>query len=368
MGNVRSVVVSDLHLGTRSGADVLARGAAREPLLEVVHGADQVVLLGDTLELRDRPLADVVAAARDFVGALGEAAAGARVVLVAGNHDHQLAAPILEPRRLRHAGPLESEQLAAPGRSGPAAAVARALGRAELVVAYPGLWLRPDVYATHGHYLDCHMSIPTFEALAASLVQRLVGGMPEHDHRPDDYEAVLAPIYAFTFALAQAGRRAGPTAGGGASLKVWDRVNRASGRRLGLEAKLIGGLLVPGAAAALNRAGLGPFGSNLSATAIRRAGLEALREVVRRLGIDADHVVFGHTHRPGPIDGIDSIADWAGPDSARLTNCGSWVYEPRLVSDSPRSSAYWPGTCVVVDDEGPPQLLRLLLDVAGDQL
>ena len=29
--------------------------------------------------------------------------------------------------------------------------------------AYPGLWLREDVYATHGHYLDCHLTVPTVE-------------------------------------------------------------------------------------------------------------------------------------------------------------------------------------------------------------
>ena len=26
-------------------------------------------------------------------------------------------------------------------------------------LAYPGVWLRDDVYATHGHYLDCHSEV-----------------------------------------------------------------------------------------------------------------------------------------------------------------------------------------------------------------
>ena len=35
---------------------------------------------------------------------------------------------------------------------------------ARVRVAYPGLWVRPDVYATHGHYLDCHLTMPTHRA------------------------------------------------------------------------------------------------------------------------------------------------------------------------------------------------------------
>ena len=36
-----------------------------------------------------------------------------------------------------------------------------AIQSAEL--AYPGVWLRPDVYATHGHYVDLHITVPSFE-------------------------------------------------------------------------------------------------------------------------------------------------------------------------------------------------------------
>ncbi len=40
--------------------------------------------------------------------------------------------------------------------------------------AYPGLWVREDVYATHGHYLDCHLTIPTLERLGIGAMGRVM--------------------------------------------------------------------------------------------------------------------------------------------------------------------------------------------------
>ena len=57
---MRTAVISDLHLGLGSGADLLRRERFREPLLERLEGVDRLVLLGDVLELRDRPLAEVL--------------------------------------------------------------------------------------------------------------------------------------------------------------------------------------------------------------------------------------------------------------------------------------------------------------------
>ena len=48
----RTLVVSDLHLGTRSGSDVLRREGVLDALLKGLEGVDRLVLLGDTLELR----------------------------------------------------------------------------------------------------------------------------------------------------------------------------------------------------------------------------------------------------------------------------------------------------------------------------
>jgi hypothetical protein len=49
-----------------------------------------------------------------------------------------------------------------------------------------------------------------------------------------------------------------------------------------------------------------------------------------------------------------------GDAGSRIVNSGSWVYQPHFLSTEPNASPYWPGTAVVVDDDGPPQLIRLL--------
>jgi hypothetical protein len=85
-----------------------------------------------------------------------------------------------------------------------------------------------------------------------------------------------------------------------------------------------------------------------------------MRDVAGRLGIDARHVLFGHTHRAGPLPG-DDRADWALPGGGRLVNTGSWVYERAWTGGGP-GSPYWPGGAVELDDAGEPRLVRLLDD------
>ena len=82
---MRTAVISDLHLGLGSGADLLRRARFREPLLAALGQVDRLVLLGDVLELRDRPLGEVLEAAAPAVAALGDAMAGRELVIVPGN-------------------------------------------------------------------------------------------------------------------------------------------------------------------------------------------------------------------------------------------------------------------------------------------
>jgi hypothetical protein len=110
---------------------------------------------------------------------------------------------------------------------------------------------------------------------------------------------------------------------------------------------------------AANVAGLGDFRTDLSGPALRRAGLRAIGEVVQRLGIPGHHVIFGHTHRRGPLE-RDDASEWRTPAGAQLHNCGSWVSEPWLVGEAGRDSPYWPGNAIVVEDEGPPRLVASL--------
>jgi hypothetical protein len=127
-----------------------------------------------------------------------------------------------------------------------------------------------------------------------------------------------------------------------------------------LARRLVGGVAYPAAIGLVNALGLGPVRADLSGPELRRAGLRALGETLRRLDVRAEHVVFGHTHRPGPLARDDS-AEWRHA-GARIVNAGSWVYEPFYLHQDAARSPYWPGSLVVVGDEGPPELRRLLLD------
>src|SRR5205085_4315327 len=125
----------------------------------------------------------------------------AQVVLLAGNHDHALVGPWLEHRAFEGAAPLGLEERAGNDASWAAGELAAILGPERVDVAYPGIWLRDDVYATHGHYLDVHVTVPTFERVGAGIMRRVVGG--DEPASPDDYEALLAPLYAWLHVVAR---------------------------------------------------------------------------------------------------------------------------------------------------------------------
>jgi hypothetical protein len=220
------------------------------------------------------------------------------------------------------------------------------------------VWLRDDVYAIHGHYSDLHTTVPTFERLAAGAMARWVVHLPEQGARPDDYEAALAPIYAFLHQLTQRSDHAAVSAGAGASARAWVALAGEGRARHPVRAAALG-TGYAAAVAALNALGLGPVDRDLSGAALRRGGLRGIREVLRRLGVTAPHVVFGHTHRSGPWP-RDDPGEWTTAAGTRIVNSGSWVYQPHFLSTEPNASPYWPGTAVLVDDEAPPRLIRLL--------
>src|SRR3984893_14985884 len=110
---MRTLIVSDLHLGSVSGSDLLRRPELRAPLLEAVADVDRVVLLGDVLELRHGPLREAMNAVRPFFEDLGGALAGGELIITAGNHDHALVEPWLAARgEADRQPPLGREQLA----------------------------------------------------------------------------------------------------------------------------------------------------------------------------------------------------------------------------------------------------------------
>jgi predicted phosphodiesterase len=347
----------------------------RAVLLEAIADVDRVVLLGDALELRHGPVREALAAARPVFEDLGRALAGRELVIVAGNHDHALVEPWLAGRGLEEEPPaLGVEQLLDPADASPTIErLAAWAAPASVRVAYPGLWLRPDVYATHGHFLDCHLTVPTLERLSVGAMSRLLGRSASAFDSVGDYEAVGAPMFAWRDAVAR-DARTGSALNGAATVVAWDalrgggvgagRARLTPARWLRRRAIVAG---FPLAVAALNRAGIGPLRANLSMSELRRAGLAAMGEVAARLDLGDAYVVFGHTHRVGPLSGDDE-REWRGRGGARLVNAGSWTYASIFLTGTPGESPYWPGTYVLVDEHGPPTVGRLLQDRTLEQL
>ena len=356
-----TLVVSDLHLGARSGIDLLRRPPVLEALLDGLEGVDALVLLGDVVELRDGPVGEALALARPVLERLGERLGDRTVTIVPGNHDHRLIAPWLERRRGTE-DPLGPEQRLEPADASEAArAIARFLAPARVEVAYPGLWVADGVYATHGHYLDRHITVPAFEPLGLRAIERLQrrrGALPDG---VDGYEAILAPVLALLHELAQTAPPPSPGARhGGPSARAYRVLTRGAGGRRSLRDRLVADVGFPVAVAGLNRLGLGPVRADVSGPELRRSSLRAMGEVVRRLDVGAGHVLFGHTHRTGPL-ARDAGSEWTAPSGARLHNCGSWVVERFLGGPAPQDSPYRAGGAVLLDGE-PPRLLRLLDD------
>jgi len=355
---VRTLVVSDLHLGIHSGGDVLRRGEPRAALLAAVADVDRLVLLGDLLELRHGPARDALSAARTPLSELGAALPGAaEVLIVPGNHDHDLLDGWSE-RQGRDAAPepLTLTTEVSFGDQELLGVIAGWLGADHRVrVSYPGAWLRDDVLAVHGHYLDVHLAIPSLERLAAGVMTRIVALGPDGPTSIEDYEAILAPVYAWIRALAD---RLSPARGGHlhtGSTRGWTAL---TAERSGLRRR-IAAIGYPVAIAALNRAGLGPLNRDLSGASLRRAGLRGLEESLARLGVAAPYVLFGHTHRAGPLPD-DDPDDWRTAAGDRLINTGCWVQDSSFTGPEPRRSPYRPGFAVRLGKTGPPQLVNLL--------
>ncbi len=365
---MRTLVISDLHLSSARGSDLLRRPELREPLLEALDGVDRLVILGDGVELREAAHREAARIAGPFFEAVGSAlGAGGELVVVAGNHDHGLVAGWIDARlQTEPSGFLGLEQRIEPEHASPLAArLAELAAPARVSFAYPGVWLREDVYAIHGHYSDVHTTVPTFERLAAGAMARWVVNLPERASA-DAYEAVLAPLYAWMHTLTQRAEHGALTAGAGASARTWIALAGEGRRSHPARAALLGAGYAAGVAV-VNRTGIGPINRDLSGVALRRGGLQGMAEVLRRLGIEVPWVLWGHSHRAGPFT-RDDPAEWTTPGGGRMINTGSWVYQPHFLSERPNGSPYWPGTAVLLDGDEPPRLVRLLGERGHDEL
>jgi hypothetical protein len=87
-----------------------------------------------------------------------------------------------------------------------------------------------------------------------------------------------------------------------------------------------------------------------------------MSEAVDNMEIGAPYVLFGHTHRPWPIEGRDR--EWRTTSGSALHNTGSWYHEGSLISDAGPASPYWPGSVTWLGDEGAPNVRNVLGDWA----
>jgi hypothetical protein len=337
---MRTLIISDLHLGQRPGQDLLRQKVVRERLTGALDGVDRLILLGDIVELgsrlhRRRPMEVAGPVLAEIAAALGR---DGEIVLVPGNHD---SAMIRDWVQLRGAalGLSDSVPIDATPLLG---AVTAMLTPARVRVSYPGFWVREDIWATHGHYLDRHL-IPesTFGLRRRGLTDPMAGAVP------GDYEQ----------ARRRAGRARSARRSRGNVSSLRERPLATALEQL-MELSRHGGDL-------LRDAHLTRLTSGALDVQARRAAVPALAHVVGRLGVQAPWVVFGHIHRPGPDPG-QRWQPW--PSAPRLFNTGSWVYEPLLLDHTSAPHPYWPGAAVLVTDDEDPQLLSLLHGLSGAQL
>lgn len=338
---VRTLIVSDLHLGARLHRSVLEHPEPLAALLGALDGIERLVLLGDLVELLEGRATEAMEAAEPVLRALGERLGSEReVVLVAGNHDAALIRPFLRAHGM--SAVLDAEL---PFDATPLLArIGSWLEPARVQVRYPGVWVAEGVWATHGHYLDRHL----LPGVAYGLARGLLGRLPRDNATPVEYEQPGGPSLTRLEAL----------------LTRW--LPRPLAALVDDLAELVRAASMPSVPRGLLDRRLAPLSAALLGAQVRGASIPALARVVHRLGVGAETVVFGHVHRLGPLAG-DDLRRWRGPGGTpRIINTGAWVYEPLLVHRARPPHPYWPGGAVLVEADGTLRVIGLLdhLDAA----
>ena len=339
---MRTLVISDLHLGVRLGRDVLRRGEALEALLAALDDVERLVLLGDVVELLEGRPERSMPVAEPILRAIGERVGReAEIIVVPGNHDAALVRPWLRA----HGVPTSIEATIPHDATPLLARLTGWLAPARVQVRYPGVRLSESVWATHGHYLDRHL----LPEVAYGVARGALGRLPRDGAVPADYERAGGPSLTRVEAL----------------LSRW--LPRPLAAAADDMAELLRAVTMPRVPRRLLDHRFSPLNATLLGLQVRRASLPALARVVHRLGVDADWVVFGHVHRRGPLP-PDDLRRWRGPGgSPQIVNTGSWVYEPLLLHHVTPPHPYWPGGAIVLRDGGEPQAVGLLdhLDAAS---
>ena len=117
-------------------------------------------------------------------------------------------------------------------------------------------------------------------------------------------------------------------------MRIWSALGGGQTAAKKMQKVLLGSVALPGAIAVANRLGIGRFSTDLSLKEISRATAAAMA----RRSSDwnrGGHVIFGHTHRRGPLPGEEP---WKAKTGANLHNTGSWVYSPGLLGAQRRAA------------------------------
>ena len=220
---MRTLILSDLHLGSLSGSDLLRSQricaarcwrSSRESIVSCCWATSSSCAMARYVKrwMQRGP------SSRISAQALGEG----ELVLTAGNHDHALVEPWLAARGSEIEPPPLGVGAAARARRGLLAAGAhrRLGGPARVRVAYPGLWVRPDVYATHGHYLDCHLTVPTLERLSVAVMSRRARTHGRQLRLCRGLRVVGSPVFAWRDAVAR-DTHTGAALNGMATVSAW---------------------------------------------------------------------------------------------------------------------------------------------------
>jgi hypothetical protein len=399
-----TAILSDLHLGAWQLNDLLRYPRFIKRLTRALGDVDQVVLLGDVLDLRFQRLDEALRVAAPFFRALGDTLRARRargrtprVVYVAGNHDNHFATRLIEAEQERalllgRDGYRFSGRIEAPTDMFLVRALGALLGTGiEVRFEYAYLTLPSGagpVLATHGHYLDLHLSSPGERLLA--LLQQALTAYGQLPLRPsfDLYEAILRPQNEVLHWIGQS------PAGGQVESVIYRRMR---GNRRAVPRGLLGRLRRNATRRGL-RVGEALAGAVVSqltrrllkgdVAAISPAQASEVDEAIRAFmdslyALEDDlfgaegwtsppaYAVFGHTHRPGPLAGVDMPALWRprwGGQMVQILNCGSWVYDfPNALTPEYRQTR-WPGTFVLVPEDDEPRLVAVLKDLSADDV
>lgn len=315
-----------------------------ERLLDRLSDVDRLVLLGDVVELLEGRTAGALTVALPILERIGRRMGDGEILVVPGNHDHVLVRGWIRRRRERGLALGDASRVPTDATTTlleVTQALAAGPARPRVTVHYPGVWLDDGVYAHHGHYADVHLAAGPMAAISRAAREAASGA--------EAYEVGLSASVAAVARL-----------GDDLAAGLEDGVERLSGL-----ARAIGKAVVSGDGNGTRFGGeIVPLvGHELLERRLGRGGLAAMQRVMVDLDVAdrARHVLFGHVHRLGPLDGGEALERWRpDPDGPWLWNSGCWVHEPLIVGPTDVESPYWPGGALLVEDGRTPAVLRLL--------